>query len=54
MLLRFPIELVQAKKQVIIKTGYLLNEICEILYSLYQAKEITIKLYKIMMNSIRL
>ena len=32
----------------------LLNEVCQIIYSLYRAKEITKKVYKNIMNSIKL
>ena len=41
-----------------VKTGNtsenLLNEICQIIYSLYQAKQITKKVYNNIMNSIKL
>ena len=40
-----------------VKTGNtsenLLNEICQIIYSFYQAKELTKKVYKNIMNSIK-
>ena len=49
---RVPIALAQ------VKTGNtsenLLNEICQIIYSLYQEKEITKKVYNNIMNSIQL
>ena len=51
MLQRLPIALAQ------VKTGNtsenLLNEIRQIIYSLYRAKEITEKLYNSIMNSIK-
>ena len=47
-----PIALVQVKAG---KTSeYLLNEIRQIIYSLYQAKEIAKKVYNNIMNSIKL
>ena len=49
---RFPIALAQAKADKISKN--LLNEICQIIYSLYRAKEITRKEYNNSMNSIKL
>ena len=33
-------------------SGTLLNKICQIIYSLYRAKEITLKVYNNIMNSI--
>ena len=35
-------------------TDYLINEIRQIIYSLYQAKEITKKVYNSIINSVRL
>ena len=52
MLQRLPIALAQGKADNI--SGNLLNEICQIIYSLYQAKEITKKVYDNIMNSIKL
>ena len=52
MLPRLPIALAQVKAGN--TSENLLNEIREIIYSLYQAKEITKKVYKNMMNSIKL
>ena len=52
MLPRLPIALAQAKAGNTFEN--LLNEIRQIIYSLYQAKEITKKMYKNMMNSIKL
>ena len=52
MLPRLPIALAQVKAGN--TSENLLNEIREIIYSLYQAKEITKTVYKNMMNSIKL
>ena len=52
MLPRLPIALAQVKAGN--TSENLLNEIRQIIYSLYQAKEITKKMYKNMMNSIKL
>ena len=52
MLPRLPIALAQVKAGNTFEN--LLNEIRQIIYSLYQAKEITKKMYKNMMNSIKL
>ena len=51
MLRRLPVALVQV--QVGKKSENLLNEISQIIYSLYQTKEITKKLYNNIMNSIK-
>ena len=50
MLQRLPIALAQVKAGN--ASEYLLNEIRQIKYSLYQAKEITKKVYNNIMNSI--
>ena len=52
MLPRLPIAFAQVKAGN--TSENLLNEIRQIIYSLYQAKEITKKMYKNMMNSIKL
>ena len=52
MLQRLPIALTQVKAGN--TSENLLNEISQIIYSLYQAKEITKKVYKNIMNSIKL
>ena len=52
MLQRLPIALTQVKESH--KSGNLLNEICQIIYFLYQAKEIIKKVYNSIMNSIKL
>ena len=52
MLQRLPIALTQVKAGN--TSENLLNEIRQIIYSLYQAKEITKKVYKNIMNSIKL
>ena len=52
MLQRLPIALAQVKAGNTSKK--LLNEIRQIIYSLYQAKEITKKVYNNIMNSIKL
>ena len=52
MLQRLPIALAQVK--VGNSSENLLNEIRQIVYSLYRTKEITKKLYNIIMNSIKL
>ena len=52
MLQRLPIALAQVKAGNISKN--LLNKIRRIIYSLYQAKEITKKVYNNIMNSIKL
>ena len=52
MLEKLPIALLQVK--VGDTSENLLNKICQIIYSLYQAKEITKKLYNKIMNSINL
>ena len=49
MLQRLPIALVQINT-----SGNLLNEICQMRYSLYQAKQITKNVYDNIMNSITL
>ena len=49
---RFPIALAQVKAGN--TSENLLNEIRQIIYSLYRAKEITIKVYSNIMNSIKL
>ena len=51
MLQRLPIALAQVKARNI--SGNLLNEIHQIIYSLYQAKEITEKVYNNIMNAIK-
>ena len=51
MLQRFPIALAQVK--VANRSANLLHEICQIIFSLYQVKEITKKVYNNMMNSIK-
>ena len=51
MLRRLPVALAQV--QVGKKSENLLNEISQIIYSLYQTKEITKKLYNNIMNSIK-
>ena len=51
MLQRFPTALVQGKAGNTSES--LLNEIRQIIYSLYRAKEITKQLYNIIMNSIK-
>ena len=48
MMQRLPIALAQ------VKTGNLLNGIRQIIYCLYQAKEITKKVYNNIMNSIKI
>ena len=52
MLQRLPIALSQVKAGN--TSENLLNEIIQIIYSLYQAKKITKKLYNNLMNSIKL
>ena len=52
MLQRLPIALAQGKAGR--ASQYLLNEIRQIIYSLYWAREITKKLYNNTMNSIKL
>ena len=52
MLQRLPVALTQV--QVGNTSENLLNEICQIIYSLYQAKEITKKVYNNIMNSKKL
>ena len=52
MLQRLPIALAQVKAGS--TSEYLLNEIKQIIYSLYQAKEITEKVYSNIINSIKL
>ena len=52
MLRRLPMALAQVKAGN--TSGNLLNEIRQIVYSLYRAKEITKKVYKSKMNSIKL
>ena len=52
MLQRLPIALAPAK--VDNTSENLLNEIRQVMYSLYQAKEITKKVYNNLMNSIKL
>ena len=52
MLRRLPMALAQVKAGN--TSGNLLNEIRQIVYSLYRAKEITKKVYKSIMNSIKL
>ena len=52
MLQGLPIALAEVKSGN--RSENLLNEIRKILYSLYQAKEIIKKVYKIIMNSIKL
>ena len=52
MLQRFPIALVQVKA--VNTSENLLNEIRQIIYYLYQAKEIIKKVYNNIMNSIKL
>ena len=52
MLQRIPIALAQIKAGN--TSGNLLNEIRQIIYSLYRAKEITKKVYNNIMNSIKL
>ena len=52
MLRRLPMALAQVKAGN--TSGNLLNEIKQIVYSLYRAKEITKKVYKSKMNSIKL
>ena len=52
MLQRLPIALAQVKGGNTSKN--LLNEISQIIYSLYQAKEFTKKVYNNIMNSIKL
>ena len=52
MLQRLPIALAQVKAGNI--SEYLLNETSQILYSLYQGKEITKKVYNNIMKSIKL
>ena len=51
MLQRLPIALAQVKAEN--TSENLLNEIRQIMYSLYRAKEITKKLYDNLMNSIK-
>ena len=52
MLQRLPIALAQVKADN--TSENLLNEIRQVIYSLYQAKEITKKVYNNLMNSIKL
>ena len=52
MLQRLPIALAQVKAYNTSKN--LLNEISQIIYSLYQTKEITKKVYNNIMNSIKI
>ena len=52
MLQRLPISLVQIKADDAFES--LLNEICQMVYSLHQAKEITKKVYNNIINSIKL
>ena len=52
MLQRFPISLAQVKASN--TSENLVNEIRQIIYSLYRAKEITKKVYNNIMNSIKL
>ena len=52
MLQRLPIAF--AQKKLIIHTENLLNEIRQIIYSLYRAKEITKKVYKNIIISVEL
>ena len=52
MLQRLPISLAQVKAGNTLEN--LLNEIRQIIYSLYRAKEITKKVYNNIMNSIKL
>ena len=52
MLQRLPISLVQVKASN--TSENLVNEIRQIIYSLYRAKEITKKVYNNIMNSIKL
>ena len=52
MLQRFPIALAQVKASN--TSENLLNEIRQIIYSLYRAKKITGKVYNSIMNSIKL
>ena len=52
MLLRLPIVLAQVKAGNTFEN--LLNEIRQIIYSLYQGKEVTKKVYNNIMNSIKL
>ena len=52
MLQKIPIALAQIKTGN--TSGNLLNEIRQIIYSLYRAKEITKKVYNNIMNSIKL
>ena len=52
MIQRLPIALAQVKARIISEN--LLNEIQQIIYSLYETKEITIKVYKNIINSINL
>ena len=52
MLQRLPIALPQAKEGN--TSGKLLNEIKQIVYSLYREKEITEKVYNSIMNSVKL
>ena len=52
MLPRLPIALTQIKAEN--TSQNLLNEICQIIYSLQQAKKITNKIYNNIMNSIKL
>ena len=51
MLQRFPIALAQVKEAN--RSANLLHEICQIIFSLYQVKEITKKVYNNMMNSVK-
>ena len=52
MLQRLPITFAQSKADN--TSGKLLDEICQIIYSFYRAEEITKKVYKNIMNSIKL
>ena len=52
MLRRLPIAIAQVK--VVNTSENLLNKIRQLIYSLFQAKEITKKVYKNIMNSIKL
>ena len=52
MLRRLPIAIAQVK--VVNTSENLLNKIHQLIYSLFQAKEITKKVYKNIMNSIKL
>ena len=57
MIQRFPIILAQVKAgstSEVNTSEVLLNEICELIYSLCQAKEIAKKVYKNIVNSINL